>query len=458
MSATSTSSGAIDGYSLRRLLARGGMGSVYLATQLSSGRPVAIKVLHETFREDATCVARCRREAELQRALEHPHIVPVLASGESELGPYIVMQMIDGPSLRTLIRVGQLAPPEALDLLGGIASALDYAHARGVLHRDVKPHNVLVEHGTHAWLADFGLTRAVEDATGLTSTGGLVGTFDYLAPEIAHGERASVSSDLYAFAVTIFQALTGSLPFAATSQAAALFAHAGAPRPRASEVAPELPPAVDAVLQSGMAALARDRPPSAGVLLEDVRSAIGLEPLAPAESATSQTSAVTVTSAGEPATAGADQSTAQRSEAAAADRAAAVGARRRRWRAIAAATCVGLLAAVAALIGASNRPSQRPPTRLEIYTETVGGLTHTWSDYADAGGAAGASIPTGTTVHVSCWIEGFKVDDGNKYWYRVASRPWSERYYASADAFYNDGATSGSLRGTPFLDPEVQQC
>lgn len=483
MSATWTGSAAIGGYSLQRLLARGGMGSVYLA-RTPSGHPVAIKVLHESFRDDATFVARFKREADLQRTLEHPHIVPVLASGESEMGPYIVMRMIDGPSLRAMIRAQALEALQAIALLGGIASALDHAHARGVLHRDVKPHNILVEHGSHAWLADFGLTRAVQDTSGLTTTGGLLGTFDYLAPEIARGEPATAAGDVYAFAVTIFQALTGSLPFPTENQAAAVLAHAGAPRPRASERAPALPAAVDDVLQSGMALAPLDRPASAGALLDGVRVAFGLEPCAAHARPESATSAPTVTSVADGALSVAGRggqgqgqahvsaggqahvstggqarvSAGGRAHVSTGGRAPGRATRTRRRLLIAGGGLLVALAAVIAVLALNGGRAAPPPVTFTPLAETVGGLTHTWSDYADAGGRAGPSIATGTTVLIRCWVRGFKVDDGNRYWYRVASPPWSDAYYASADAFYNNGATSGRLRGTPFVDREVHAC
>jgi serine/threonine kinase PknH len=269
----------IDGYVIERPLGRGGMGAVYRARQLSLGQPVAIKVLSEGLRTEPDFVAQFAFETRLQANLQHPHVVPILDGGEADGVPYLVMRFVDGFSLRELIRSGVLAAVQTVDLLTGVASALDYAHARGVLHLDVKPQNVLVEGERHAWLADFGLTRVLGQSTGLTAARGLLGSFDYLAPEIARGERPSPACDVYSFAVTAFHCLAGLLPFPVAHQPAAVLAHASAPRPRVSACGPSVPSSLDAVLRRGMASDPAMRHSTAGALADDLREALGLATL-----------------------------------------------------------------------------------------------------------------------------------------------------------------------------------
>ena len=268
----------IDGYRLDRVIGRGAMSTVYGAVQLPHNRPVAIKVLAERFRDDPVFVRRFSREAASMATLEHPNVLPMLDSGEADGVPFIVMRLVDGPTLRELIGVVRPGTGDAVGLLDGVAAALDFAHTRGVLHRDVKPHNVLVEHGRHVWLTDFGLMRLIDDETSETVDGSVLGTFDYLAPEIARGERATAASDVYGFAVTAFQTLTGSLPFPVAHRAAAVLAHASERRPAASEIAPCLPADIDEVLRRGMAIDPHERPTSAGALMRDVHAAVGSAP------------------------------------------------------------------------------------------------------------------------------------------------------------------------------------
>lgn len=438
---------AIEGYSIIESIGRGGMGTVYRGVQESLGRPVAIKVLGPALRGEQGFTERFRREASLQATLQHPNIIPAFESGEAQGIPYIVMRLVDGPSLRELIRAGTARPADLVELLTGIAAALDFAHERGVLHRDVKPHNILVECDQHAWLADFGLTRAVADETVLTSASGLVGTFDYLAPEIARGERATPASDVYSLAVTAFQTLTGSLPFDVTHHAAAVFAHASAPRPRASGLNPVLPAAVDAALARGMSVEAGDRQRTAGALLDDLREAFGLERRARAPAATPVASRPNGVEA--PSSAGTVSS-------ASAPSVRPKSSGRARRRRVAAAVAVALAAGAGALFladpGANSHPSIRG------YPEIVGGEAHNWTDYRTAGGKEGPLIPAYRTVQIACKLRGYRVQDGNRWWYQIASSPWRGHFYVSADAFYNNGQSHGTLRDTPFVDPRIPNC
>jgi hypothetical protein len=447
----------VAGYEIYGLLGRGGMGAVYLARQLSVGQPVAIKVLGAAFRAHPGFVARFKREAALQVSLQHPNIVPVLDSGEAMGVPYIVMRFIDGMSMRELIRTDLLPAITATELLTGIASALDCAHAKGVLHLDVKPHNILVEYGRHAWLADFGLTRMLEEATGLTLNG-LVGTFDYLAPEIARGESPSAASDIYSLAVTAYHCFTGTLPFPVAHQAAAVFAHASAPRPQATVSNPVLPVGLDRVLQRGMAILPEERQASAGLLLDQVREAFDLSPaseplLVGMATMSSANHAVELPSSAPTAAARPTL-----------DRVADAARVRGGWRGSLVhgrfwimALMLLLLTAVAT-VGLVIQAGGSPRFASATFAETVGGDAHTWANYQLATGTQGPLIPAGTTVQIACKLHGYRVQDGNTWWYRVASKPWSGRFYVSADAFYNDGRKHGSLTGTPFVDPKVHAC
>lgn len=456
---TADSSLQVGGFLVSDKLGSGGMATVYKAAQLSPCREVALKVLNVELRGDERFIARIEREAELQASLQHPHIVPIYQSGVADGAPFIAMMLVDGPTLLTLIR---LTPPEAddvIEILNGVASALDYAHARGVIHGDVKPQNILIDSSSHAWLADFGLTRMVDERTGLTSVGAPLGSFDYLAPEIADGRTASAASDVYSLAVTAFHALTGSLPFPASRNSQSLLAHAHAPRPGASERCSSLPPSVDDVLRAGMAVDPSARPSSPGALMADLSIALGLEPATPCDlklqiSVSDQrpghgrlTSPDAVTQA--PTTR--PDSSRVRS-----------GARRP-------VLVGGLLAflvvvVVAAIVIAnsgshhSNASAANGPVIVAGPLETVGGTSHTWSDYKTAGGLAGETIPAYTAVKIACRIKGFVVADGDVWWYRLAASPWNNKFYVSADAFYNDGRTHGSLLRTPYFDPKVPVC
>jgi hypothetical protein len=261
----------IAGYRIERTLGRGGMGAVYEATQLSLGRTVALKLLApgldaEAFKE------RFRREARLQARLEHPNIVPVYEAGEAPEGLYISMRLIRGTNLHGLVKSGQLTPPRAVKLLSQVADALDAAHGAGLLHRDVKPQNILVDEQDRAFLADFGITKAA-DGTAYTGTGGFLGTLAYAAPEQIQGE-ATTSSDVYALAGVAYECLTGSIPFPGLAEPAMLYAQlAETPAPATGRNA-RLPAAVDAVLARGLAKQAEARQPTATAFVADLAAVL----------------------------------------------------------------------------------------------------------------------------------------------------------------------------------------
>jgi hypothetical protein len=271
------SSTVVAGYRIDGTLGEGGMGTVYRATQLSLERVVALKVLTAELSADPAFRERFRREGLLQAALDHPHIVTVYEAGEAEGRLFLAMRMVEGPTLKDLIVRRQLDDRRALRLLTQVAEALDAAHAKGLIHRDVKPQNVLVGAGDHAYLADFGLTKGHDDA-GMTETGQFVGTIDYISPEQARGERATARSDVYALTALLCECLTGQVPFVRATEERVLLAHLSEPPPRLSEVRADLPAAMDGVVARGMAKDPEDRPAAAGELMLEARRALGAAP------------------------------------------------------------------------------------------------------------------------------------------------------------------------------------
>ena len=272
----------VAGYRIEGILGQGGMGVVYEATQLSLNRRVALKVLTASLSEDPSFKERFRREGRLQASIDHPHIVTVYEAGEAEVGLFIAMRLIRGPNLKDLIVGGELGAERAIHLLGPVADALDEAHGLGLIHRDIKPQNILVGGRDHAYLADFGLTKA-PDTTALTMSGAFVGTLHYISPEQIRGEPASAKSDLYALTTVVYECLTGTVPFPRDTEAAVIYAHLSNDPPPVAEVKPGLPPALDAVIRRGMAKDATDRPASASELIAETKRALaGIAPLAPA--------------------------------------------------------------------------------------------------------------------------------------------------------------------------------
>ncbi len=271
----------VAGYRIDGTLGEGGMGTVYRATQLSLERVVALKVLTADLSADPAFRERFRREGLLQAALDHPHIVTVYEAGETDNRLFLAMRMVEGPTLKELIQRRQLDDRRALRLLTQVAEALDAAHAKGLIHRDVKPHNVLVGAGDHAYLADFGLTKAYDDAA-MTETGQFVGTIDYISPEQARGTRATAASDVYALTAVLCECLTGQVPYVKATEERVLLAHLSEPPPRLSQVRPDLPVAMDEVVAAGMAKDPDARPASAGELMLNARRALGVVPAAPA--------------------------------------------------------------------------------------------------------------------------------------------------------------------------------
>jgi serine/threonine protein kinase len=266
----------LAGYRLEELLGRGGMGVVYRAEQLALGRTVALKLIAAGLSDSDRVRERFVREARTAAAIEHPNVVAVYDAGEADGLLYIAMRYVEGSDLAgALEKEGALEPGRALSILGQIAAALDAAHERDVVHRDVKPGNVLLGR-ERAYLADFGLTRAVSAATALTQDGHIVGTLDYMAPEQFEGKAVNARADVYSFGCMLYHCLVGSPPYEKDSQASLMFAHLQEPPPSLANRG--LPMALDGVLAKAMAKRPEDRYASCSEVVEGARRALGGEP------------------------------------------------------------------------------------------------------------------------------------------------------------------------------------
>jgi ABC-type transport system substrate-binding protein/DNA-binding beta-propeller fold protein YncE len=276
----------IGSYRVDALLGRGGMGVVYRAEDLRLGRMVALKVLRASLAEDPVYRERFLRESRLAASIEHAGIVPVYEAGEADGLLYIAMRLVDGVDLAELLRrQGPLEPGRAVVLVGQLASALDAAHARGLVHRDVKASNALIGadgDGEHAYLVDFGITQDTASGERLTATDQLVGTLDYLAPERIRGEAADSRADIYALGCVLFECLTGSLPFTRTSEAATIYAHLEEPPPRPSDLRGGVPDGMDDVVARALAKDPADRWQSGAELRAAAQRALTAAPPAQA--------------------------------------------------------------------------------------------------------------------------------------------------------------------------------
>lgn len=266
-------------YRLDALLGEGGMAQVYRATDPDDGCTVAVKVIHPRLADDPAFVARFLREARTVARLQHPCIVPLRDFGEDDGLPYIVMPYLGGGTFADRLRAG-LTPDEALALLGPIAAALDYAHVRGVVHRDVKPSNILFTDEGEPLLADFGIAREVGEAA-ITAVGSQIGTVRYLAPEQAQGQPLDGRADLYALAVIFFETLTGQPPFPMSATdtilSVAVRVIAAQPPPPRS-INPDLPAGVDAVLLRALAKSPAERYAAGGDLCAALSAALSPAP------------------------------------------------------------------------------------------------------------------------------------------------------------------------------------
>lgn len=272
---------AFAGHRIDAVAGRGGMGVVYRATQLDLDRTVALKLIAPALAQDPLFRERFIRETRVAAGIDHPNVIPVFYAGDHEGRLYLAMRYVAGEDLRTLVRrEGPLDPVRAARILAQVASALDAAHASGIVHRDVKPANILLGDGDHAYLTDFGLTKRMTSGAGVTRPGGWVGTLGYVAPEQIRGDRVDARADVYALGCVLCHALTGAPPHVRESDEATLWAHLHDPAP---VLGPELPPALGAVLTRALARDPDDRFPSAGDLGRALLAAVGLEPPRTAE-------------------------------------------------------------------------------------------------------------------------------------------------------------------------------
>jgi CHASE2 domain-containing sensor protein len=246
----------IAGYKIEEIRGRGGMGIVYRASQLALGRPVAIKLIATEHAEDPTFRERFISESRIAASIEHANVIPVYEAGEDDGLLFIAMRLVDGLDLAELLACnGPLEPERAIHMVAQVGGALDAAHARGLIHRDVKPANVLVtvDRPEHAYLTDFGVAVKVGAMSRVTKVGQWVGTLDYLAPEQIRGDALSASADIYALSGLLYHCLTGETPYPRDSEAATMWAHVSAAPPTVSRRRPDLPQELDGVIARGLA-------------------------------------------------------------------------------------------------------------------------------------------------------------------------------------------------------------
>jgi serine/threonine-protein kinase len=239
-------------YQLIDLLGRGGMGEVWRAFDSTTNRMVAIKVLPSHLVTDSTFMQRFRREADAAARLNNPHIIPIHTYGEIDGRLYVDMRLIEGRDLQTVLADGAMEPGRAVRIVEQVAKALHAAHKIGLVHRDVKPSNILLDDDDFAYLIDFGIARGAEE-TGLTNTGAVIGSWHYMAPERMGGRDVDARSDIYALACVLYECLTGSRPFPGDTLESQVAAHLTNPPPEPSATQPHVPAAFDAVIATGMA-------------------------------------------------------------------------------------------------------------------------------------------------------------------------------------------------------------
>jgi Flp pilus assembly protein TadD len=274
----------VGAYRIVEQLGSGGMATVYKAYHAALDRYVAIKVLHPAFKADSGFLARFQREARVVARLEHPHIVPVYDFSEHKGSPYLVMRFIEGETLKARLEREQLTLSEILDIIRPVGQALTYAHERGVLHRDVKPSNVLLAHDGGVFLTDFGLARIVQAGESSLTRDAMVGTPYYISPEQAIGKsELDPRTDIYSFGVVLYELFTGRVPFQADTPFAVIHDHIYTPLPLPTSVNPNLPAALERVLLKAMAKEPNDRYDAAVEMVAAVEKAVtGVTAIPPA--------------------------------------------------------------------------------------------------------------------------------------------------------------------------------
>ena len=280
-------------YEVRSLIGRGGMAEVHLGFDTRLSRVVAIKMLRRDLAQDSIFQARFRREAQSAASLNHPNIVAVYDTGEEIIEdavgrsiavPYIVMEYVEGHTVKDLISDGTAVPiNEAVEIVSGVLSALDYSHANHLVHRDIKPGNIMLTSDGKIKVMDFGIARALTDSQAtMTQTNAVVGTAQYLSPEQARGETVDARSDLYSTGVVLFELLTGRPPFKGDSAVAVAYQHVEQIPPTPSSILSDIPDSLDRVVLKALAKNREDRYPTAAAMLSDLqRVSRGLDVAAP---------------------------------------------------------------------------------------------------------------------------------------------------------------------------------
>jgi predicted Ser/Thr protein kinase len=258
----------LAGYRIEALLGRGGMGVVYRAHDLALDRPVALKILSPELAAEVRFRERFLTESRLAAAIDHPNIVPVYDAGEVAGELFIAMRYVEGRDLGHFLRGNLLAPRRAIAICAQVADALDAAHERGLVHRDVKPSNVLLDSHEHVYLADFGLTRRLADRDSLAAEARSLGTIEYVAPEQIRGEEVDGRADVYSLGCLLYECLTGGPPFPRVSDAAVLFAHLEEEPPRS--------PGLEEVMSKALAKSPEDRYQTGRELVDAARSGLGI--------------------------------------------------------------------------------------------------------------------------------------------------------------------------------------
>jgi serine/threonine-protein kinase len=279
-------------YELEELVGTGGMSSVYRAHDRLLDRKVALKILHEHHGVDEASVERFRREARAVASVSHPNVVTVIDRGEQDGRQFIVFEYVEGETLKRLIeREGPLPVEQALEIVLQIARGLAFAHREGLVHRDVKPQNVLLDGNGTAKVTDFGIARSLDVHRGMTQTGTVLGTSDYIAPEQAQGQVVDEQTDIYSLGVVLYELLTGKVPFAGENFVAVAMRHINEPPPLVRAVRPDVPPRVDAAIERAMAKRAADRFPGMNAFgaeleacLDDLRTGTDWTQVIPAPS------------------------------------------------------------------------------------------------------------------------------------------------------------------------------